>query len=51
LWYSRVLLAGFVDLDGIILEVEEDDAMADAVLFLSLLMNRLLEVGIESQNL
>lgn len=51
LWYSRVLLAWFVDLDGVILEVEEDDAVADAVLLLSLLMNRLLEVCIESQNL
>ena len=49
--YSRVLLAWFVDLDCVILQVEEYDTVTDAVLFLSLLMNRLLEIGIESQNL
>lgn len=51
LWYSWVLLARFIHLDSVILQVEENDAVADAVLFFSLLVNCLLEVGIEPQHL
>lgn len=51
LWYSRVLLAGFVHLDGVILQVEENDTVANTVLLFSLFMHCLLEVGIEPQHL
>ena len=44
-------MAWFIDLDGVILQVEKDDTVADAVLLLSLLVHCLLEISIEPQNL
>lgn len=51
LWNTSVLDPGLVDLNGVILEVEENDAGTNAELLLSFLMDSLLEIGIEPENL
>lgn len=51
LWYSRVLLARFIHLDGVIFQVEENDAVTNTILLLSLLVDCLLEECIEPQHL
>lgn len=51
LGHSRVLHLWLVDLNGVILEVKQDDGVADAELLFALFMHSLLEVGIETQHL
>lgn len=51
LWYSCILHTRLVDLDCVIFQVVQDGALSYAVLFLTLLVDRLLEVCIETQHL
>lgn len=51
LWNSRVLHSRLDDLDRVILEVEVDLALADAVLFLAWFKDCFLEVGVEAEHL
>lgn len=47
----RVDHAWFIDLDGIVLQVEKDNTLPDAIFFFALLLHRFLEVAIKPKNL
>ena len=51
LWHSRVLHLWLVDLDGVVLQIEQDDTSAHSILLHSTLLNSLLKVRIETQYL
>ena len=51
LWHSTVLYLGLNHLDAVILEVEVDNAFADAILLGRHLMHHLLEVPCELEDL
>ena len=51
LWYSCILHTWLVDLDCVIFKVVQDGALSYAVLLLTLLVDCLLEVCIETQHL
>ena len=51
LWNSRVLNSVLNDVDGVVIEVVEDDALSDSEVLVGILNNWLLEIGEEFKNL
>ena len=51
LWYSCILHTWLIDLDCVIFKVVQDGALSYAVLLLTLLVDCLLEVCVETQHL
>ncbi len=51
LWHSRVLYLRLVNLDGVVLQIEQDDTRTHTILLHSTLLNSLLEVRKETQHL
>ena len=51
LWNTGVLNSVFDDVDSVVIEVVEDDALSDSEVLVGILNNWFLEVGVEAENL